>query len=170
MVWVSVACASRYNSVQLLGSANELPSAEKAVWVKSIRVNARTIRIVGNDGTTQEVSPVNVWGYRTAGGATYRLYGNRSYELVRTGDIQLYLDRVPDGRVVKDKYYFSLTPDGDLWHLNKKNIRLVFRNNPCVLHRMKEVRTGNLLQTNAQGADNLINAWRECQNGQLTSQ
>ncbi|GAA4400596.1 hypothetical protein GCM10023187_13940 [Nibrella viscosa] len=154
----------------MLRSADEIRHSETAMWVRVLRVKPTTVKAVHADGRTQWLRPTDVWGYRTNTGSVYRLFGRMSYQLVQADDVQLYLDRVPDGRLVRDHYYFSLTPDGDLWYLNRKNIRLVFRNNPCLLHRMRKVRVGPLLQTDEQGAYELINAWRECRGEPLTSQ
>ncbi|MEZ0612437.1 hypothetical protein ACAW74_28270 [Fibrella sp. WM1] len=131
----------------------------KSVWTKS---RGRQIVFVDGAGNRQRLSSRSVWGYRTNQGETYRFYREDTYEVMQQGPLSIYRteDWVGDSR--REDYHFSLTPDSEIHYLDKRTCRRVFRGDSCMLMLLRQMRNGQLSDTDAHGSYGLVNAYQFC--------
>ncbi len=138
--------------------------------VRSVVYRERTglVRIVDITGRRALVSPLQVWGYRQAGGKTFRLYQGTFYEVLEQADVCVYTIQ-EFGEAAKDYYYFSRTPHGDILTLTRKNLQAAFHDEPCMLAFIARSRPSEWLTVQgagrgAGGAGHLgiVNALRGC--------
>lgn len=137
--------------------------------VRSVVYRERTglVRIVDTSGRAALVSPLQVWGYRHAGGKTYRLYQGSFYEVLEQADVCVYTIQ-EFGEAAKDYYYFSRTPHGDILTLTRKNLQAAFHDEPCMLAFIARSRPSEWLavqgaeRAGGKGHMGIVNAFRGC--------
>ena len=138
-------------------------SRPDAAWVRSvaIRQSPYQMRVVTSKKKPEWISPSAVWGYRQANGQLFRLYQGAFYRLIRQGELCFYVvDEF--GEQAKSSYYFSLTPAGDIWYLNRKNLLMAFEPYPCMHQFIAHTRLSDWLRHQKGGTFGLVQAYREC--------
>lgn len=160
--WLISGCSQR--SVQLLHSANEMPNPVGANWVRDVWEKPRLhqVMVVDQAGHKQAVAASSIWGYRTNHNELYRLYRDTFYEVLQRGPLSVYqLDEwVGDSRWTS--YYFSLTPNGDIYDLDRRTIKSVFRDDECMQRLVSQMRERHLLRTDSRGSYGLASAYSFC--------
>lgn len=131
----------------------------KSVWIKS---RGRQIVFVDGAGNRQRLSSHSVWGYRTNQGETYRFHKEDTYEVMQRGPLCIYrtIDWVGDSR--QEDYHFSLTLDSEIYYLDKRTCRQVFRGDSCMMMLLRQMRNGQLTDPDAHGSFGLANAYQFC--------
>lgn len=155
-------CAQR--SVQLMHEANEIPSQDKASWVRAIWEKPRLhqVVIVDKAGHKQVVAASSVWGYRTNHNQLYRQYRDMFYEVLQRGPLSVYQIDEWAGESHWLSYYFSITPNGDIYDLDRRTAKAVFKDDACMEGLLTQMRDRHLLQQDSHGSYGLANAYSFC--------
>ena len=133
-----------------------------STWVRSVQIRSSSyqLRVVTAQHETQWLSPSEVWGYRQANGQIFRLYQGAFYQVVKQGDLCVYVVE-EFGDISRSNYYFSLTPDGDIWYLNRKNLIMAFDQYPCMRQFISQTRPSDWLKKR-EGTYGLAEAYQDC--------
>lgn len=151
--------------IQVLHSSNGKPDS---IWVRTIVPKPRQGQVVVIGRHYRKHVPIqSVWGYRTRSGETYRLFQKTAYLVMQRAPLMIYqLDEwVGDGHWLS--YHLSLTPDSDLYDLNKRTCQSVFRNDECMVQLIREMPKRMLTETDAHGSYGIANAYVYCQQQSL---
>lgn len=155
-------CASP--KFQVLRTASETTRQLGDSWLKTYKVKPRLHQVLlrAHNGSQTVLPADSVWGFRTEKGEVYRLYESSLYQVVQQSDCQVYLHQEWSSDSSHDFYYFSLTPNGPLYELDRKTCRWVFRQDECMLNLLSQMRTSQLLQIDSHGTFGLTNAYQYC--------
>ena len=153
--------------MQVLHSAYGKPDS---TWVRTIvpKPQQGEAVVVGHH-YRKHVPIESVWGYRTRSGETYRFFQKAAYQVMQRSPLMIYqLDEwVGDSHWLS--YHLSLTPDSDLYDLNKRACQLLFRNDECMVQLIREMSNRMLTDTDARGSYGVANAYEYCQHQAATS-
>lgn len=151
-------------TLQVLHSPDELAKPQPAVGMRTIRENAHLHQVVVKDGAghRQTLLADSVWGYRTSRHELYRLYQDEFYEVLQRGAVTIYLVEEWTGDTTWDNYYFSLTPTGTIYSLDRRTVRTVFQNDACMQRLLGQMLNRHLLRQDSHGSYGIANAYSFC--------
>lgn len=126
-----------------------------------VKMNPYQVKLVTISGK-KETRPANeVWGYKDAKGHRYRLYRGVIYEVLQEKQVTIYRES-SFGEVWRNNYYYSLTPEGELFYLNRKNLGISFAGNACVQKLLEEMPSRSWLEVTGSGNYRLVDACEGC--------
>ncbi|NID13605.1 hypothetical protein [Fibrivirga algicola] len=155
-------CTNR--AVQLLHSANDIASPNGTGWVHAVREKPRQhqVIVVSKPGHKQAVAASSVWGYRTRHNELYRLYQDTFYEVLQRGPLTVYCLDEWAGDAHWLSFYFSLTPNGDIYDLDQRTTKAYFKDDECMQRLLSQMRERHILRTDGHGSYGLANAYSFC--------
>lgn len=114
--------------------ANGTPKEQ--IWADAGSIKVRTPQV------TEAFHDAHTWGFRKAD-TDYRVVDNNVYEVVSDRDIMMYrLVTVNlNDPIQPSLFYFSRTPETDLYPINKTNLEMVYSDHPAFINKLKEVDT-----------------------------
>lgn len=155
-------CTNR--AIQLLNSANDIPNSNDTAWVRAVREKPRQhqVIVISKTGDKQALAASSIWGYRTYKNVQYRLYRDTFYEVLQRGPLTVYCLDEWAGDAHWLSFYFSLTPNGDIYSLDQRTTRAYFKDDKCMQRLLSQMRERQLLRTDGHGSYGLANAYSFC--------
>lgn len=71
----------------------------------------------------------DLFGFRACDGKDYRFVSNQEYRILEAKELYIYEQRVGNGRVVREVYYFSKGSNGTVLPLTRENLKHTFPDN-----------------------------------------
>lgn len=151
-------------AVQLLDLATDIASPNQTAWVRAVRLKPRRhqVMVVDQAGDKQRLAGSSIWGYRTRRNELYRLYKDTFYEVLQRGLLTVYCLDEWAGDSHWLHFYFSLTPNGDLYDLDQRTTRAYCKDDACMQQLLSQMRERHLLRTDGRGSFGLVNAYLFC--------
>lgn len=112
-------------------------SIRKAFWSDSLIVKT-------TDKKKQMLAPDAIWGCdyknRYYSNIYYRYYRGRFFYVREMDSLFIYSIHHSSRYSQHTHFYFSKTPDAEIFPLNKKTIRIQFSNNSCLLNKLNNLK------------------------------